>query len=340
MNIIFRVDSSRELGAGHVMRCSALADALLERENKIWFVSQKYDGNLTCFLKNKGYPVIEISSRDDADGTGSVLKEIGMTIDWLIVDHYGLDKNWEIQMRSLVKKIMVVDDKADRFHDCDLLLDQNFQDEIHRRYEPLIPKHALKLLGPKYAMLRPEFEKHRAFMKRDFTKINRIFVCFGGSDPTNETEKVIRALFEMNHKDIKIDVVLGVLNPYRESIEKLCFQMNNVHCFFDPKSVAKLMAKADLAIGAPGSMTWERCCLGLPTIAIVIADNQIPISKTLSQVHVIDNLGWYDTVTISMIQERIQYYMKTPKELKAMSEKAYEFVDGLGTQRVVEALNL
>ena len=176
-------------------------------------------------------------------------------------------------MRETAKQIMVIDDIADRQHDCDVLLDQNFYTDMQTRYIGKVPAHCQLLLGPRYALLRDEFRKLREQVQPRTGPVKRILVFFGGVDADNYTGRVIKVLTEMDIKGLYVDVVIGAQHPYRADIEINCSTEGFV-CHVQTDKMAKLMAAADLAIGAGGSATWERCCLGLPTFAICTADNQ------------------------------------------------------------------
>ena len=223
--LVIRVDSSTRIGSGHLMRCRTLAEELKERGADVHFVCRRHSGNLNELLRDT-FSVYELPSpsidthnvadddyaawlgiiqEEDAADTIATLQ--GWRPDWLVVDHYSLDKRWETALRPYVRRIMVIDDLANRTHDCDLLLDQNFYLGMENRYNNLVPSHCQLLLGPKYALLRPEFRKARKTLRIRDGKVQRIFVFFGGTDPTNETTKVIQALKTLELEFI-VDVVL------------------------------------------------------------------------------------------------------------------------------------
>lgn len=221
--------------------------------------------------------------------TGSSVKT-GLFLN-LVVDSYALDCKWEKYLRPYVNKIMVLDDLANRTHDCDILLDQNFYKNMEHRYDELVPFTCQMLLGPKYALLRPEFHQAKKNLRKRDGKVRRILVFFGGSDPTNETKKALEAIKLLNRPDISVDVVVGASNPHKEEIKKMCSQMPNTTYYCQVENMAEMMAAADLAIGAGGATTLERLYLELPTIAIAVAENQVETLEALQEDKYIYYLG-------------------------------------------------
>jgi len=226
MKIFVRADASVQIGTGHVMRCLTLADELRGRDAEIVFVCREFAGNLCGYIEEKGYVVHRLPVSDAPDqGVGAdlkhaawlgadwqtdggqveeIIKRLAAPLDWLIVDHYALDERWEEYLRPYVKKIMVIDDLADRAHDCDLLLDQNFYENLESRYDGLVSAWCKKLLGPKYALLRPEFREARKNLRKRDGHVKRIMIFFGGSDPANETTKALEAIRMLKRPDIAV----------------------------------------------------------------------------------------------------------------------------------------
>ncbi|MBS4096875.1 MAG: UDP-2,4-diacetamido-2,4,6-trideoxy-beta-L-altropyranose hydrolase [Sulfuricella sp.] len=343
VNIVVRADSSVTIGTGHVMRCLVLADALRAKGAKTAFVCRELAGNVNSYVERKGYPVYPLLVGEDADWqvdaeqTRAVLLRSGEEIDWLVVDHYGLDARWETRLRTDCTKIMVVDDLADRPHDCDLLLDQNYLENAPERYKGLIPDDCITFLGPRYALLRNEFrEARKALRKRDGT-VRRILVFFGGSDPTNETVKVLEAIRRMGLSDMAVDVVVGSTNPHRDMVRQRCDAMPDAKYWCQVENMAELMSSADLAIGAGGSATWERCYLGLPTMTMVAAPNQLATTVALSNAGVIWNLGWHHEIDVDNLVSAIGKARLDPESLRDMGQRALKIV-GDGMMDVVEAL--
>lgn len=341
MNIFFRVDAAVNIGTGHVVRCLTLADELRSKGADVRFICRQDRGNLIDFTKKKNYEVYplpaDIDSDKDLELTEEILKEQDKMPELLIVDHYGIDVKWESPVRKVVKKIMVIDDLADRRHDCDILLDQNYN-KNNSRYNGLVPGHCIQLLGPEYALLRLQFREARESLRERNGGVKKILVFIGGSDPHNETSKVLRALKMLNRPDIAIDVVIGTPNPFKNEIENIARQMPHTASYFDVNNMAELMAASDLCVGAGGTSTWERCCLGLPVIAMILAENQRKIVEDIGRTGIGINLGRHEEVKESDIESSIDYLLKNPEKVRGMSLRAMEIVDGRGTDRVSKEL--
>lgn len=358
MNVFIRTDASVVIGSGHVMRCLTLAETLREAGATVVFLCRDLPGNLIGHIEEKGFFVLRLTAPknvvSDLDGTKHAqwlgvpwqadAKEVLVFLnsqtrpDWIVVDHYALDYGWETQIRPFVGNIMVIDDLADRCHECDLLLDQNLYDQMETRYEGLLPEKCVVLLGPKYALLRPEFLEARKNLTKREGSLRGILIFFGGSDNTNETAKALEALMSLNLHGVSLDVVVGDGNPHKDRIKQACSVLPHTSYYCQVTTMANLMLSADLAIGAGGSTTWERCAVGLPTIAISVADNQVPIAETAVKAGVLFYLGASQCVTVECLRTSILYALKNPGVLKKMSEKAFKLVDGEGATRVADYL--
>lgn len=290
-NIAFRTDATSQIGTGHFMRCLTLADELKRCGAHIRFVSRNLPLYLRDMLAAKDMEFValdggiaQLSAGDLAhaswlgatqaqDAQSTIQALSGQSWEWLVVDHYALDVRWESALRGAAQKIMVIDDIADRQHDCDVLLDQNFYTDMRTRYTGKVPSHCELLTGPRYALLRDEFRKLREQIRLRTGAVKRILVFFGGVDADNYTGQAIDALSAIDVRGLHVDVVIGAQHPCLEEIKAACVQHGYVvHVQTD--KMAELMAAADLAIGAGGSATWERCCLGLPALVFCTADNQ------------------------------------------------------------------
>jgi len=331
MNIIFRTDSSYAIGTGHLMRCLTLADDLAKHGINAEFVCRDLPGNCNFLAEEKGYKVHKVNNDiDDAKETIKICQQLS-EVDWLIVDNYALDENWERQLRPYVNKIMVIDDLANRNHDCDLLLDQNFYENMEVRYDNLVPDTCKKLLGPKFALLRDEFVQQRTKLRERDGEIKRILIFFGGSDPDNLTEVAIEAIKALNKENIITDIVVGAANAKKAYLKEHYAELPNfnVHCQIN--NMAELMANADLAIGAGGSTTWERCCLGLPSIVIPIADNQIQITKDMAV-----NGYIFATENITLLSQVLGGLITCSSLMGFIAQRNLSLVDGMGLNRITQ----
>lgn len=312
MNIVFRTDSSTAIGSGHVMRCLTLAKRYRREGHTVSFVMRALPSNLVAFAEREGFAVhalpyvksrqmltgylawLTVTQEEDAQETAAVLRMMGQ-VDRLVVDHYALDAAWETVCRPYAREIMVIDDLANRRHDADLLLDQNFYKNAAERYDGLVPADCRLLLGPQHALLRDEFYEMQP--RRRTGKLHNILVFYGGSDLMDETSKALRALLSMNLHDVDINVVVGKANPQKADVRKRCADHENVRYHCQIENMAELMNAADLALGAGGAATWERLALGLPSIVTAIADNQIEICENCARAGLIDYLGCAADVT-------------------------------------------
>lgn len=360
IKIAFRVDASDLIGSGHVMRCLALAEELRYYGASILFVSRELAGNLCGIIERNNFqvyrlPYVRVDTDKqngktdyqcwlgvfwevDAEQTREILKNEFGVIDWLIIDHYALDERWENFLRSCAKKIMVIDDLADRAHNCDLLLDQNFYKNANSRYTGLIPISCQKLLGPWYSLLRREFFLARKRLRKRSDIIKRIFVFFGGLDQTNETEKTIKAIYLLNRSDILVDVVVGQTNQNKEKYKQLCKEIACINYSCQVNNMAEMMANADIAVGAGGITTWERCCLGLPSLVITGVDNQIQPLRELADSNVLHFMGTGNDISANDIAGELQHFFINPDYLVHYSSRSMELVDGLGANRCSQAL--
>lgn len=332
MNVFIRVDASIEIGTGHVMRCLTLANQLRKEGKNVFFICRRADGDCSSLIKEKGFKLIYLPFIEgslwkyieknwelDAEQSIDILKKYQVC--QLIIDHYSIDKKWEQQVRAYADEIMIIDDLANRPHDCDILLDQNFYKDMESRYKYLVPKHTLLLLGPRYALLRDEFIEAKSNIKPFKKNIERLFIFFGGSDPTNETEKVLHAIMPlMKRYNIQVDIVVGNSNPKRTYIKQLCKNIQGANFYCQINNISELMVNADIAIGAGGVSTWERVYLELPTIVIAVAQNQIEVASALSTTNSIIYLGESHSLKEEDIQKTVEYIFENPYELQKMRQ--------------------
>jgi len=336
MQIVICADASAQIGTGHIMRCLTLADALREQQAQISFLCRILAGDLISYIQQKGYTVYPLADLKPETAIAQLSKI--PRIDWLVVDHYSLDHFWEKPMRPVVKKILVIDDLANRTHDCDVLLDQNFYRNAATRYQHLVPASCQLLLGGQFALLRPEFMQQRQKSQFRDGKIRKILVFFGGSDPTNETAKTLEAIRLLQQPQLQVDVVVGNSAPAKQQIQALCQTLPNVNYHCQINNIAELMAGADIAIGAGGSATWERCCVGLPTLTVAVADNQLETTMELAQQGKTIFLGKSEYVTAEIIRSAIVTLLSARELLLFLAAEVQKLVDGLGVQRVVQQL--
>lgn len=331
-----RVDSSTMIGSGHLMRCLTLAERMREDGWEVHFICRDLPGNLFALVEAhgfflhllprhrhdaslQGYAVwLTVSQEADAVETREVLQKLP-SVRRLVVDNYALDRTWERKLRPLTDEIFVIDDLANRPHDCDILLDQNFYRDMEGRYIGLVPAQCRHLLGPRHALLRKEFYEARKTLRRRDGHLRRILVFYGGSDLTRETEKAIHALIRLALPSVDVDVIVGGSNSRQSDIAELCSQYDFLHYCLQVDNIAEFMAKADLCLGAGGTTTWERCFLGLPAIVTAIAENQFEICRDCAEAGLIYYLGKWDEVSEADIAENVKVFSQ-PEKLRAFQQ--------------------
>lgn len=356
MKVIFRADASLTIGTGHVMRCLTLARALRAQGATCRFVTRALPGHLAAQIDAAGFGVTLLSAPngpapdgppahaawagvDCAIDAAETRAALGNRPDWLVMDHYAFDARWQRAARPEGTKLMVIDDLADRPHDCDLLLDQNLG-HAARDYDGLVPEHCICLTGPRHALLRPEFAQARASALADRAGrgFHHLLITMGGVDPHDATSQVLCAVKGADLPEgLRITVVMGSQAPALDQVRVLARDMPRpTEIAVDVTNMAARMAAADLAIGAAGSTTWERCALGLPTIIVQIADNQAGIARALSDAGAALDPG---PLHAPEFAQNLQAALaQVPSKLGVMSERAADICDGDGTARVVAAL--
>ena len=341
MKVIFRVDASLKMGTGHVMRCLTLAQTLKENGANVKFICRRHKGSLIDKIRSNGFDVhaLEVSEeietdnklvhshwlgatqQQDSDECIDVLSSEG--VDWLIVDHYALDEDWHCNLKPYYRKLMVIDDLADRKFDCDLMLNQNL-DAQPEDYKNKVTGKCKLLLGCDYTLLRTEFSelRERALEKRKTTKkIKNILISVGGSDVHNKTYDILQKIDD----DLNTVVILGSLSPHNKMINNYA-KDKNIKVIIDADNMAELMFEADLAIGAGGSTSWERCCLGLPTLLYITAENQRMVAENLEKKGAV--------VMVKNLKDDLKMIINNIACWKSISNKSQVICDGLGVKRI------
>lgn len=358
MNILIRTDSSLTMGTGHLIRCLTLADALKDKGADIHFICRELHGNLSHFVQERGYHLhllpapknkfklqeddtahaswLESSWQNDLCETQEVAGSVTKKFDWLIVDSYSLDYRWEKNMRSAADRIMVIDDLADRRHDCDLLLDQNYFLEPEKRYQDLVSDNCQKILGPQYALLRPEFRQAREFSQMRGNGVARILVYFGGNDQENLTGMVLEAMSCNELKHIYVDVIVGPYNSYMKNLQEQVNNRPNTKLHVQPNGFVELLLRADLCIGAGGTTTWERLCLYIPAIVITTALNQEALTSELDKAGFVCWIGNKDKISIHKLKTAVIKEILRLNSMKFLVEP--NPVDGYGALRTAEII--
>lgn len=374
MKVAFRADASLQMGSGHVMRCLTLADALKAQGADCHFISRAHPGHLQEVIHQRGYKVNSLVApvqpaqaaiknivneasipqqepphaawlgstwQADAQETAAILANLQP--DWLVVDHYALDQRWEEALAPHYRKLLVIDDLADRLHRCDVLLDQNLGSQPEH-YAQWVPAHCPVLTGPQYALLRPEFAALRSYSlqrRQAQPALRQLLITMGGVDQPNATGQVLQALKTCAlPADCRITVVMGLTAPWLQSVRDLAAQMPWLtEVVVNVNNMAQRMADSDLAIGAAGSTSWERCCLGLPTLMVVLADNQKEAAAHLHKAGAANCLE-FSSLLHQDLHDQLQCLIDQPELLSQMSTCATAITDGLGVERIVATMTM
>lgn len=358
MKVTFRVDASSQIGTGHLVRCLTLAKSLRRNGAEIRFICRNIPSQLAERARSAEHDLIILSKsqsedlvpygdqfayaswlgvrqQTDADQT---LNALGGYNDWLVVDHYGIDDEWEKRLRNAVRKILVIDDLANRRHDCDIFLDQNLISNSDDRYGHLLSANCRKLLGPSYALLQDDFVLRRHNLCVDRSRpVRRVLIFFGGGDDHHMTEIALRGIIPLI-SDVEIVVVVGMSNPNSINVQNITRGHRSITVHYGDADMPSLIAESDLAFGASGTSIWERCCLGLPSAVVILADNQAEVAQSVADAGVAQLLGSYKNINESVFATTYQGLTQNAKPRVNMSARGRQLVDGEGTRRVTEAM--
>jgi UDP-2,4-diacetamido-2,4,6-trideoxy-beta-L-altropyranose hydrolase len=360
MKVAFRVDASVAAGSGHVIRCLTLADAFRLRGAECRFISREHPGNLLDYVRQREFAVMALPAAahdvplagssepahaswlgcdwpSDAQQTVEALGD--WRPDWIVVDHYAIDSRWEAALRPYCEKLMVVDDLADRMHDADLLLDQNLGRQPSD-YAGLVPEQCAMLIGPRHALLRAEFPtlRQHSLVGRRVPQLRRLLISMGGVDQPNATGHVLHALCgSALPGDCEITVVMGGQALWMEQVRTQAQEMPwPTRVVVNVTDMAKRMCESDLAIGAAGTTSWERCCLGLPTLLVVLAENQWMGARALDAAGAAQLVG-----TVEDIATRLPVLiggLDDRAKLAQMRDAACDVTEGGGVAAVLESM--
>lgn len=362
-HIVFRADSGYEIGSGHLMRCLTLADGLRSNGAEAVFVTREHRGHIIQAINDRGYQAVVLSGntgepygdhsaqpsharwleadwRKDAAATRAVLEDTGA--DWLVVDHYALDLAWQQEALPEGVLLMVLDDLADRPHLADVLLDQNTGRQVGD-YAGLVPKDCELRIGPAHALLRPEFAllQPEALGRREtMTRLETVLITLGGIDKDNVTGRVLDALAKIpTAQGLRITVVLGGSAPHLETVRARAAAIPmHINVVAGVSDMAQRMLCADLCIGAAGSTAWERCALGLPTLQVVLADNQLDASRSMVAQGLSLALPLPDAPEFAMAIETGLEKLSCADAYRTMACAAAALTDGLGAARLARVM--
>ncbi|MFO1341402.1 MAG: UDP-2,4-diacetamido-2,4,6-trideoxy-beta-L-altropyranose hydrolase [Burkholderiaceae bacterium] len=358
MKVVFRVDANAQIGSGHLVRCATLAGALRARGAETRFLCRGLPDAWQAWLAGQALAWHELGpartpsqpaagdpphaawlatgwDQDARDCAGALGDE---RADWLVVDHYALDARWERSLRPHATRLLAIDDLADRDHEVDALLDLNLHEHAASRYAARVAASTRLLLGPRHALLRPAFAEARRGLRPRPDTVRRVLVFFGGFDARNTTGTVLGALDAMRQDGLHgfaVDAVIGAAHPARDALQAFCAERPGWICHVQTERMAELMAAADLAVGAGGGATWERCALGLPTVAVAQADNQVEQLATAARAGVLCAPQLRDDSAAAW-RVPIEALWLDPLRRAHLADAAHALVDGQGAERVAQ----
>lgn len=351
MKIIARLDADSNIGAGHLMRVLTLLNQLIKQSDycpsDITIVSYSLSDTFKKLIADHGFHHHRMNQVDDwsldfdAQATAALIDKHAIA-DLIIVDHYQLDKNWEVQLTPYCHQLVVIDDLADRAHHCTTLIDQTLGRKKDD-YSHLVPTYCKRLLGTRYTMLRPEFQHARQVAKKAQNhEIKNILITFGATDPQGDSLKVITWLAQFLNTNPQIHVHCKVMitsaSPHLDSIKQKCDIYPWLSCTIDEKNVAELLLNTDLAIGASGSASWERCCLGIPTIAFQTADNQKMVLTELHKAGAIANLKQFSAHSQTEFEQGLSRLFNDIEYYLTMRRNSFNVCDGSGAGLICDHL--
>jgi UDP-2,4-diacetamido-2,4,6-trideoxy-beta-L-altropyranose hydrolase len=329
--VLVRVDGSPAIGHGHVVRCLSLAEACRAQGTPVAFAMRDLPGGAASRVEAAGFPVFRLPEGtvlpEDATLTLARAREEGAA--WIVVDHYALDARWEESVRAGAR-VLAIDDVPDRPHSCDAFLDQNLGARAGRA-----PAGSLLMLGPRFALLRPQFARERQ-PRTVAREVSRILVSFGGADTRDLTTRALRALRRVGYGGA-VDVVLAG-HPRPADVRAAAAALAGAVCHDHVEDMAALMAAADLALGAGGGTTWERCCLGVPALVVAAADNQVPVARAAAQAGAQVWLGTADELADDRLDAALLTLLHDPALRQHLADVGQALVDGQGAERVGRAL--
>ncbi len=356
MRIGFRCDASVEIGSGHLMRCLTLADELARRGAECLFLgapsTEAWRGTITArghaFKPLNPVPAqptatVEAAThaawlpwgwQSDAAATISALPQ---PVDWLVVDHYALDQRWQEMLRPKAHRIMVIDDLADRPHACDLLLDHNVSNLGIARYDGRVPDPCQRMLGPAFALIHPDFAQARQNRAASHT-VQRLLLFQTAGDPLNLTSAILRRLMAERWSGLAVDVVTGAINPRLDEVQAFCSARPATTLHVDTNAMPELCARADLAIGAAGGAALERCASALPSLTLVLADNQQPGAEALEKLGGMELVRQSAPDDLDAFDAQLGALVVHESLRQRLGARGAVLVDGLGTRRVADAI--
>ncbi len=338
-NLLIRADATTEMGTGHIMRCLALAQAWQQHGGRATFLSHCNSDALRHHVESAGIDFVPLDkpypAPADSQRTIALLSKLQAI--WLVIDGYHFDQVYHQAVRKSGCQLLMIDDTAHLpVYHADILLNQNINAE---QLPYLCDHHTKMLLGTRYALLRNEFLSWRDWNREIYQVARHVLVTLGGSDSDNATLKVIQAMQQADFSGLKTRIIVGSANPH---LEILNHAVQNSTCNFqlltDVPDMPEQMAWADIAISAGGTTCWELAFMGVPTIVLVLAENQRNVAEGLAQAGITINLGWFNQVSDGQILYALFRLLDNAEQRSQMSRAGRQLVDGNGRSRVMQSI--
>ena len=352
-NLIIRADASSKIGAGHMLRCLALAQAWEKRGGSSAFLSCCDSIALRRRILDEGFDMIPIEEAHpdptDLQSTLNILQQFrtkdsspvsghpSLTSFWLALDGYHFDSNYQRTVSNAGYPLLVIDDMGHLPHyHANAVLNQNMHAED---LEYRCDADTRLLLGTHYALLRKEFLVWRNRERESKGNARKLLITLGGSDANNVTIKVIKALNLINDSELEVKIVGGPSNRNMESLKReLSHSTFRFSLLPHVENMTELMAWADMAVSGGGTTCWEMAYMGLPNLIIVLAENQNSVARALDRNGCSIELGKYHELTSERIAEEIEKLMGLEGLRKAMSNAGRHLIDGCGVDRVIDVM--
>ncbi len=338
--LLVRADASVQMGTGHLMRCLALAQAWQDAGGEVVFAVGESPPAIETRLRAERIRLAPVQTLPGSAQDSMRLGELASNCqpDWVVVDGYQFSGEYHASIRRRGCRVLVVDDCGSCGQNgADMVLNQNLHahEELYRNLE----RDTELLLGPKFAMLRREFSRWRGW-RRDIAPVGRkILITMGGSDPENFSAQVCRALEGLRVDDVEIRIAVGSSNPHIASLQSIAEKWGGaLRLEQNVSDMPELMAWADVAVASAGSTCWEICMLGLPSVLLVLAENQLPVARELSHMGIAIHASSDEQAMKEGMCGRVRSLLLASGLRREMSQRGCGLVDGGGAERVVAAM--
>lgn len=338
--LLIRADGNERIGSGHLMRCFAIAQGYMRQGGRVVLLTAPGLAVIEERMSQAGITVIHLNAKagSDSDLHETLAQSERFGAGWVILDGYHFPTLFHFGLKNGGKKVLLVDDHGtlDRYS-ADLILNQNIYANANM-YVSKLSAGSL-LMGCEFSCLRDEFQKWVGWKRPKIGTAMRIMITLGGADPDNVTLRVLQALKRLNLPELQVTAIAGAGNPHLESLKKTAENSPfAIEVLTNVQEMPVLISVSDIAISAGGSTCWELAFLGLPSLVIVMAENQTQVASKLAELGIAKNLGWHESVSEIDIVNDTLALIENAAERQKMSDLGQRLVDGKGTSRVIERM--